>query len=348
MRKIEIFDSKTFELLDMCFQYDSVKVTRKFRGVGKIEIEFSSMEEGDKFALGNYVLFNGETYIVESVHKYKTANGTVKIEVFGSHINKLLEHRVLMPNIALEADEIAKHYQISSGEIYSEVAVRMVKECFTELVAPYNVGEWLERIASLDFSVSGKTLRADSPFTLEAPILLTEALNNVLSNKKLGYKITVDYDQKKRVFNVFEPVEKDVVFSEVFGNINDADYYSNIVDEKTKSIFSEQGSLVYECKGSNESGFDRKELIQLSSADDWKTSYKAKLSASFDIVDNNSFKYGVDYNLGDIVEYFNKTFNITTRQQISEIVETYDRVETVSISIGDFVPTIYDRLKGVL
>lgn len=346
MRQIEIFDSNTFELLDLSYQYESVTVKRKFRGVGSIDMEFNSIYEGNKFSLGNYVVFNGETYIVEDIHQYKTGNGIVKVEVFGSHINRLLEHRVLLPNVALESGKIAKHYQVASGEYYSDVAVRMVKECFTNLVAPYNTGEWLERVASLDFSAPEKTLKADSTYTIEAPVLLTEGLNRILSNKKLGYRLAVDFENKKRVFEVIEPKEKDVVFSEVYGNINDADFYENITDEKTKSVFANEDALVYECKGSNESGFARKELIHINNTLEWKTSQKARKSASFDIVDNNSFKYREDYDLGDIVEYYNETFNITTRQQISEITETYDKVETVSITIGDFIPTIYDRLKG--
>ena len=346
MKQIEIFDSQTFELKDMSYQYESVSVRRKFRGVGSIEMIFNSIAEGDKFSLEDYVVFNGETYIVEDVHKYKTGNGIVKVEVFGSHINRLLEHRVLLPNVALEDGKIAKHYQVTSGEYYSDVAVRMVKECFTNLVAPYNTGEWLERVASLDFSAPAKTLKADSTYTIEAPVLLTEGLNRVLANKKLGYRVAVDYDNKKRIFEVIEPKEKDVVFSETFGNINDADFYTNITDEKTKSVYANEDSRKYECKGSNESGFARKELIHDNNTLEWKTSKKAKTSASFDIVDNNSFKYREDYELGDIVEYYNETFNITTRQQISEVTETYDKVETVAITIGDFIPTIYDRLKG--
>lgn len=346
MRRIDIIDSQTFELLDMSYQYDSVQVVRKFRGVGSIEMTFSSIQEGEKFALENYVVFNDETYIVEDIHKYKDGNGIVRVEVFGSHINKLLAHRVLLPNVALESGKIAKHYQVKSGETYSSVGVRMVQECFTNLVAPYNSGEWLERLASLDFVASGATLKADNDYTIEAPVLLTEGLNRILSNKKLGYKIAVDYDAKKLVFNVFEPIEKDVVFSEVFGNINDADFYESITDLKTKSVYANEDSLRYECKGSNESGFARKELIHTNNTLEWKTSHKARKSASFDIVETGSFKYREDYDLGDIVEYYNATFNIKTRQQIAEISETYDKTENVSITIGDFIPTIYDRLKG--
>lgn len=348
MKKIEIFDAETFELLNMSFQYDSVKVVRKFRGVGSIEMTFNSLEEGDKFELENYVLFNGETYIVENIHKYKDSRGIVKVEVFGSHINKLLDHRVLLPNVALESGKIAQHYQIKSGEVYTTVAIRMVQECFTNLVAPYNTGEWLERVASLDFKASGTTLKADNDYTIEAPVMLAEALNRVLSNKRLGFGITVDYDAKKLCFNVYEPKEKDVVFSEVFGNINDADYYTSIVDEKTKSVYANEETLKYECKGSNGSGFARKELIHTNNTLEWETSQKARKSASFDIVDNQSFKYREDYDLGDIVEYYNATFNIKTQQQIAEVTETYDKIETVSITIGDFIPTIYDRLKGVI
>lgn len=348
MKKIEIFDAETLELLDMCFAFESVKVARKFRGVGTIEIALTSLEEGDKFKIGRYVLFNDETYIVEDVHQYKEANGTPKVEISGRHINQLLAERVLLPNTSEEEGKIATLYAVEQGTAYSALAVKMVRECFTDLVAPYNTGEWLQRRASLEYKAHGADLVADSSYTISAPVALTEALNNVLSYKKLGYCVKVDYEAKTRTFHVYEPAEKDVLFSEMFGNINDADYYENITDEKTTAIYANEGDLVYTAQGSNKAGFQRKEMVREDSSSDWKTAHRSKINASFDALSTGAFKYKEDFDLGDVVEYYNATFNISTQQQIAEITEQYDTVETVSISIGDFIPTIYDRLKGAI
>ena len=348
MKQIEIFNEESLELLDMCFAYESVKVVRKFRGIGSIDIALTSLEEGDKFKVGRYICFNGETYICEDVHQFKEANGTPKVEISGRHINQILAERVLLPDTAEEEGKIANLYSVQSGVAYSALAVRMVKECFVDLVSPYNTGDWTGRIAPIECKAHGATLLTENDYTIKAPVLLSEALNKVLSNKRLGYCVKVDYERKTRTFNVYEPETKDVLFSEMFGNINDADFYENITDEKTKAIYASEGALVYSAQGSNESGLKRKEMLMDDSSSDWKTSHRAKKSASFDALDTGTFKYKEDFDLGDIVDYYNATFGISTTQQIAEVTEQYDSIETVSITIGDFIPTIYDRLKGVL
>lgn len=346
IKKIEIFDAESLDLLDMCLSYVSVKVVRKFRGVGTIAITLDSMEEGVKFAVGNYVLFENETYIVNSVHFYKDAKGIVKAEINGRHINQLLAERVLMPNYAETTEEIAKLYKIEAGEIYADVGVRMVEECFVNLVAPYNTGGWLKRIAPIECVKHGTSLKVDEEYTITAPVYLEEALNNVLSNKKLGYNIVVDYSAKKRIFNIYEPENKDVFFNEKFGNVSDADFYDMNTDEKTISIYPNEKEKYYGFVGITAEGFGRKEMIGDENSWNWRANRKVRKSANITALPNDSFVYKVDFDLGDIVHYQAPSFSLRTQQQITEITEQYDSIETIEIVLGDFIPTIYDKLKG--
>lgn len=347
-KKIEIFDQESLDLLDMCYAYVSIKVVRKYRGVGSISVVLDTIEEGVKFAIGNYLLFEDETYIVDSVHFYKDGHGVVKVEIGGRHINQLLAERVLLPNFAEKEDEIARHYKINVGEVYSAVAVRMVKECFTDLVAPYNTGGWLKRIAELEYVTHGSTLTCESETLLSAPHMLDQSLTELLETAKLGYKIEVDYASKKRIFHVYEPIKKDVFFSEVYGNVSDADVYSIATDEKTIMIYPNDEEKLYKFVGVTAEGFGRKELIGSAYNSEWRVDYKIKNSATFDALSTDTFKYKQDFDLGDIVFYQAPSFAVRTNQQITEIVEQYDSIETIEITIGDFVPTIYDKMKGVI
>lgn len=346
IKKIEIFDETSLDLLDMCFAYVSVKVVRKYRGVGSIAITLDSLEKGVKFAVGNYVLFENETYIVNSVHFYKDAMGVIKVDVDGRHINQLLAERILLPNFAEKTDEIAKHYKVAVGEVLSEVGVRMVKECFTNLVAPYNTGGWLKRIADLEIVNHGATIKNTNELLLDAPLMLDVALTELFDESKLGYNIVVDYERKKRIFNVYEPQTKDVFFSEKYGNVSDADFYIMNTDEKTISIYPDDESKTYKFVGITKDGFERKELIGDKNSWDWRVEHKERTSASISALPNDAFVYKVDFDLGDIVHYQAPTFNIRTQQQITEITEQYDTIETIEMVLGDFIPTIYDKLKG--
>ena len=79
--------------------------------------------------------------------------------------------------------------------------------------------------------------------------------------------------------------------------------------------------------------------------------YEKRRRESFDAVanTNSNLVYRKDFDLGDIVTVKSSLLGISRRLRITEIIETYDETGlSVDLIFGDPLPTLSERLKGVI
>jgi len=61
---------------------------------------------------------------------------------------------------------------------------------------------------------------------------------------------------------------------------------------------------------------------------------------------NSNLKYKIDFDLGDIVTYLSKKWNVTVDSRITEIEEVYqEQGKEINITFGNNIPTIIDKIK---
>lgn len=131
----------------------------------------------------------------------------------------------------------------------------------------------------------------------------------------------------------------------VIGEESGLDRYELFVDARdisdTRYITNEDNEPIEEVIPDNE----YIELLKSRGNEKLTKYYKIK---SFDstINTNSNLIYKQDYDLGDVVTFFDKKWGITIDTRITEISEIYD-IEglTINITFGNDVPTLIELMK---
>ena len=188
----------------------------------------------------------------------------------------------------------------------------------------------------------------------------------------LGFIIRADYKEKVFYFEVYEGVDRskgqhersNVIFSEIYKNLNGVTYVFNNQNTKTCAIVAGEGegtarTLVTVGGGS---GWDLREVIvdarDIQSDDMTTAEYTETLIqrgneklAEYGIVEAmeaqtqpfSNFKYREDYDLGDIVTVEKKNWGIAADKRITEIQEIFENGGfTIVPTFGDPLPESVD------
>lgn len=185
----------------------------------------------------------------------------------------------------------------------------------------------------------------------------------------LGFRLRPDFKQKKLIFEIYSGKDKSltqlnnsrVVFSETYGNLSKTTYHINTQLLKSKAIVGGEGEgdeRVYVTVGEGD-GLDLREIFvdakdirseDFASIAEYRNALAQRgydalasnaIAESFDgtVELNGNFKYKEDYDLGDIVTVWKKSWGLRIDKRITEIQEVY---ENGGMTV---VPTFGDALK---
>jgi len=210
---------------------------------------------------------------------------------------------------------------------------------------------------------------------------LSDEIENLSNISNLGYRIDLDIINKKLIFQIYQGLDRSAnqeinpktVFSKEFENILEHEYtdslhnYKNLVliggigeGSQRKlvtvgisngldrfEVFADQKSLSNEVDGlvmsdveytnlligkGNETLAETKEIITFDS----RLNLKANL------------KYGIDFDLGDIITITSKKWNMTLDSRITEIEEVYEQNGlNINVVFGNNIPTLIDKIKSM-
>lgn len=298
MSDIRIYNFE-FELMGILpeEQCSSINYKKEFNGIGSFEIDFCSDRIADLIEENIDVLFleyeDFQGYFTGYLYKENS-----NYKVFGKSLNGLLHKRV-----------IPKHGSVNTTHVY-----HVVRTYYDFLVVPDGDAETID---SKNFETT-KYLSGD------------KFVSELLSIVDAGYRIYADKIQKKFVFRVLGKNDSDLVLCDQNLNAYAFEFsYDNkelascgCYEEKTTQIINNEEVISYEPRyifsDESKQGIYRDEILleSTSSAAREVELYNKKAIHKMNCA-TKRVRYGVDYQLGDIVRIQYK--NSTVRKMITAI-----------------------------
>jgi len=353
---IRVFDNK-FNFLGEISDYEEFVLVKRLTRFGEFQISINFAKASARlFKVGNFIYIDKErSGIIEHIERRMggISDKGETLFVKGFTPEHLLSYRVTYPYPGLDSWSM-----VGCGESVIKALVR------------YNMGDLakdINRVIPLvDFAPDekrGKELSISTDYKK-----LHEEAASAAALTGLGIKMIMDVELRKFIFDVLsgrdltslQTVLPPVIFSSEYDNVFSQCYtdsrvsYRNvaIVDSRRDSIGREIAFVNNEISGEN-----RRELfvsggsIPRGEADKQRELGALRLNdmvhvKALDGVINphHSFKYGVDYKLGDIVTM--KYDDITLHAPITEVTEKWTAKDGYGLkaAIGGCVPTLIDRI----
>lgn len=320
--------------------------TRKYYEPGKARLFAPLTEENERLTRkGNLIWKRGskEAAVIEDRVLDDTTTPAT-IEVTGRFLSSYMDRRLIRPKVTF------------SG--YVEVAMRTLLSGVVE-IPRVELGTLNNFTDTVSFQATYKNL-----------LTYQEKLSKC---SDIGFRFRPDFSAKKIYFETYKGKDRSrsqsansrVIFSERYDNLNGIIYREN--DQLLKNVVyiggEGEGSERTVVSYGDATGLDRRELFVDArdiTRDEGMTQeqYEAKLlqrgheknteyqeSKSINCITDAdaNFKYGVDYDLGDIVTVEKKRWGISVDYRITEIDEVYEQGGVkISPTFGTMLPETID------
>ncbi|MEF9953426.1 MAG: siphovirus ReqiPepy6 Gp37-like family protein [Peptostreptococcaceae bacterium] len=187
-------------------------------------------------------------------------------------------------------------------------------------------------------------------------------IENIALASGLGYNIELDLINKKFVFDVFQgrdlTVNNRVMFSSEFDNLYNTTHIRNSLSYKTMAFVAGQGEgadrNIKQIYKTSDSGLSRRELYidardinenqSLEDRANMKLKEYENVISTESTIDNYSFVYEKDWDLGDIV--IRKTSKDIDSLRVVEVTEVYEGYMKVDITLGSIINSPIDDLNN--
>jgi hypothetical protein len=332
-------------------KFESLIWTERFSELGDFELDLkSTLENRAQFLPGTRLAINNSYRVmtVETVEDNTDTDGKEMLKVKGHSLEALLEDRVARNAMTDTVTEPSWALLGTPGNI--------ARAMFDHVVRTHS----LDPLDAIPFLQPGSIFPADTiPESLteitwvQNPDSLFNAIKAICDAYDLGFRLVRNFDMSQLYFDIYAGLDRTtqqstvppVIFSVGLDNIQNTTEYQTI--EKSKNVayvFSDAGfEVVY---GPNvdpdTDGFDRHVMvvnvtIEAGDPDPTGTMIQAgtealmanRASAYFDgeVNQYNEYVYGVDYNVGDLVEMRNKDGIITYKKVTEQIFVSDDQGE---------------------
>ncbi len=324
--------------------FESLIWTERFRTYGDFELDvFSTPDSRRTFVPSTLLAMNRSNYImmVETVEDSVNAEGKKMLKVQGRSLEAILLDRVAKNSLSDLTTSptwiITDDPAAVARKIFHDICVTGILD--TQDIIPFiNEGTFL---------AAGTIPEPTDPVTVELePMTVYDSIAQLCSVYNLGFRILREYDLSKLWFDIYtgsnrttgQSVLVPVVFSPGLDNLQNTKELTTIENAKNVAyVFSPAGfQMVYpEDVDPTIEGFERRVLV--INASDITTDNpdvpaaliqrgneelaKQRTYQAFDgeISQNSSYVYGVNYNLGDLIEIRNEdgvTNNMRVEEQI--------------------------------
>lgn len=353
-------------------QFESLIWTERFSEIGDFELVINSTPASrGQFVTGVMVAINNSTRVmtVETVENKVDAQGKATLKVKGRSLEAILQDRVAAPGLENLADtpswNVLGRAPTIARYMFDEI-------CVKGRLSPSDVIPYM----SSGNMYPEDTIPEPEEMLLweQEPDTLFNVIKKLCDLYDLGFRITRDFDTSKLYFNVYtgndRTTEQSVLpvvrFSPDLENLQNTTELSTI--EKSKNIAyvysNQQGAQVVipENFDPDTNGFERRVIFV--KADDLKgedentppppeeiTAHliqkgrdalflnRAWFAFDGELDQNTSYRYGVDYNLGDLVEMRNVD-GVTNSMRVTEQIFVHDQAGERSyptLSINKFI-----------
>lgn len=320
--------------------------TRKYYEPGKARLFAPLTEENERLTRkGNLIWKRGskEAAVIEDRVLDDTTTPAT-IEVTGRFLSSYMDRRLIRPKVTF------------SG--YVEVAMRTLLSGVVE-IPRVELGTLNNFTDTVSFQATYKNL-----------LTYQEKLSKC---SDIGFRFRPDFSAKKIYFETYKGKDRSrsqstnsrVIFSERYDNLNGIIYREN--DQLLKNVIyiggEGEGSERTFVSYGDATGLDRRELFVdarditrdegmtqeqyeeklLQRGHEKNTEYQESKSINCITEADANFKYGVDYDLGDIVTVEKKMWGISVDYRITEIEEVYEQGGVkISPTFGTMLPETID------
>lgn len=331
-------------------RFKSLIWTERFSAYGDFELDvYSTLENRNRFKEG-FVLALNESYramTIETIEDTTDTNGEKVLKLSGRSLEAILDSRLARGSM----DDLTTEPKWVLTGTPVQIATQMFHDiCVSGIL---NVGDIIPLINEGSL-FAPDTIEAPSDIiTYEIdPKSLYSALTDLCNQYLLGFRLIRNFDTAQLYFDIYagsnrtmhQTVLPAVLFSPELDNLqNTSELASSAAYKNVAYVVSPVGSeVVYSSDvSSGISGFDRQVLIvqadDITDPDPPTASAlmiqrgiqelaKTRKIQAFDgeINQNSSYKYGRDYNLGDLVQTRN-TDGVENDMQVTEQIFVSDQ-----------------------
>lgn len=323
--------NKNLEVVAVIDSYKSLIWTKRYYTYGDFELYIPTNKELLNYLKEDYLLIRDNDDSVMIIEKIEITTSLEEGDFFiitGRSLESILTRRIIWTQT-----------NISTSNPVNGI-LRLINE---NAINPSLANR---KISNLSF---------DSSFSLSATLnvqitgdILMDAITKICKEFGIGFKMIL----KNGIFvcSCYQGEETEVIFSKEFDNLISSDYISDFTNYKNCGLVAGEGEGTARKTtpiwntSSEPSGLDRRETyidardISTNDGEITESEYISKLSQrgkeklndfiatkSFEseIETRMTYKYKVDYNLGDLVTIENE-FGIISNSRIIEIIESWD------------------------
>lgn len=339
LRRTEVID--TFETLIW---------TEKFREMGDFELHVESTPENRKLLTAGTKLAVNTSYRmmeIETITDGVTDDGKKFLKIVGPESVRVLDDRLAKATNGSLTTDAAWTLTGTPGEI--------ARKIFTDICVTGTLSVW-DKIPFIQpgtiFPASTIPEPADSITLVVEPKSVYEVIKSICETYDLGFRLVRNFDMSQLYFDIYAGSDRTtsqttlapVVFAPELDNLQNTTELTTYAGVKNVAkVFNEQGYVEVIAEGTDPevAGFDRKvlyvkaDILEGTPTSTQITDYltqvgknelaKTRPLSAFEgeINQNSTYKYGVDYNLGDLVELRN-TDGATNIMRVTEQIFVSD------------------------
>lgn len=335
LRRIDVFD-----------RFESLIWTERWQEIGDFELDIkSTLETRGRFTTGTRIAINDSYRVmtVETVEDNVDGDGKEILHVKGRSLESLLEDRAAANALSDDPD-----FNIAAAP--PAIIARSLFD--------YICGTgFLSLDDKIPFLVEGTIFpestipESDTPITWKhEPDSLYNMIRKICGLYDLGFRLVRNFDTSQLYFDIYTGNDRTtlqdglppVIFSVNLDNLQNTTEFSSIQKSKNVAyVFSDAGALVVYGDGVSPDveGFDRRVIavnasVEVDDPDANTIMTQAgkealmnnRASALFDgeLNEYSDYKYGVDYDVGDLVEMRNKD-GIISYKRVTEQIFVSDK-----------------------
>ncbi len=344
---------KQFNILDVFSTYESILWTTKTSEPGTFKAVFIYSDRMNKhLQRGNLLYKNDEAEPAIITRRYLKLNkyGEETITVQGYMASRYTHQRIIWNKMVMKGTP-------------EKIMYKMVEE---QIINPADENRKMDCVVLGDY----KGFEADEIEKQISYSNLQESLTEVAKLQDLGYRMRLDLDLKKLIFEVYKGTdrtlgtEKPCIFSRKFRNVYTQEYKEDesnfcntclvggpgeddarILATAGGGVGLERYEMFYNASGFSAKDITNEELIsQLVQKGDEKLAgfYVARAFES-----KININKAMAFDLGDFVTCYDSEWGITVNTQVKSIEKGFSKTEKSFVAtFGDNVPTLINLIKA--
>lgn len=353
MQPVRILNPK-LDLLGEVDNYLSLSFSRCYHAPGEFQLVVNrKVQNAGQLAINNLIMLGADKYKVGIIrHKEIKANerGEEMLTIKGYALGAILRQRITVP-------PVGESHDTQEGNAETVIKHYVQQNC---LDIP---GMKFPFLVINDDQQRGEIIKWQSRYKN-----LADELEQISVLTGLGWHIYPDFNSRSWIFDIFngrnftagQNINPPVIFSPEFDNIKGQEYIDSLINHGNYAIVAGQNEGADRevvLLGSDATGLDRHVIFvdarDVQDVDDLPARGEAKLAehqrvVSFEaeVLTQGPFKYGLDWDVGDIVTVQNKDWNLTMDTRITDVTEIYEPGGfRLNVVFGNSLPTLVGLIK---